>query len=113
MGMSEEDRHYRTMRELGAEWGASAAVATLARIEAAAEDAHPMRFLLDLDREVRERAASLVVQGLDEVLAGAWEEAARDAIEAWLAGHDLVSAETPDRLPTRSAQKLEPATLVQ
>lgn len=83
-----EDATIRMMREAAIEWGWSAAQTTLSSIDNACPAAGVQPYLLDLDRVVADRAASLLEEGLDEALADVWESTARETISACLAVHD-------------------------
>lgn len=83
-----KDEHYDLMRDVGYEWGVSAADATLSSIEAAKPEEPVQPYLFALDRAVAERAASLLDEGVGEALAAVWEQTARDAIGERLGDHD-------------------------
>lgn len=86
----DEDEHHRLMVDAGLEWGLSAAEATLRSIDRARPEHGIQPFLMDLDRLVADRAASLLGEGLAPDLAALWERSAREVIGARLAAHDAL-----------------------
>ena len=86
--MTSDDDNHRLILEAGLEWGLSAAEATLSSIDEARPEQGIQPYLIDLDRIVAHRAASLVDEGLDVRLAALWEHSAREVIGECLAAHD-------------------------